>query len=81
MSEEKEFTAEEIVDEVKEAAEEAAAEEAEAAVVSQDEKPEEKQAEEQAKRLRSGGVQGVQGFRYHKPMPAEDFAALLERKA
>ena len=39
------------------------------------------ETEEQAKRLRSGGVQGVQGFRYHKPMPAEDFAALLERKA
>ena len=50
MSEEKEFTAEEIVDEVKEAAEEAAAEEAEAAVVSQDEKPEEKQEKKPSRR-------------------------------
>ena len=50
MSEEKEFTAEEIVDEVKEAAEEAAAEEAEAAVVAQDEKPEEKQEKKPSRR-------------------------------
>ena len=50
MSEEKEFTAEEIVDEVKETAEEAAAEEAEAAVVAQDEKPEEKQEKKPSRR-------------------------------
>ena len=50
MSEEKEFTAEEIVDEVKEAAKEAAAEEAEAAVVAQDEKPEEKQEKKPSRR-------------------------------
>ena len=50
MSEEKEFTAEEIVDEVKEAAEEAAAEEAEAAVIAQDEKPEEKPEKKPSRR-------------------------------
>jgi molecular chaperone GrpE len=50
MREEKEFTAEEIVDEVKETAEEAAAEEAEAAVVAQDEKPEEKQEKKPSRR-------------------------------
>ena len=50
MSEEKEFTAEEIVDEVKEAAEEAAAEEAEAAVVAQDDKPEEKPEKKPSRR-------------------------------
>jgi len=50
MSEEKEFTAEEIVDEVKEAAEEAAAEEAEAAVIAQDDKPEEKTEKKPSRR-------------------------------
>ena len=50
MSEEKEFTAEEIVDEIKEAAEEAAAEEAEAAVIAQDEKPEEKPEKKPSRR-------------------------------
>ena len=37
------------------------------------------ETEEQAAMLLRLGAAGAQGFRFHKPMPAEDFAALLRR--
>ena len=38
------------------------------------------ETEEQEALLRSLGPDGVQGFRYHRPMPIDDFAALLKKK-